>query len=155
MNDNLFWQAIILKISIILIKFLFSLFQNYEHKHRTKVFVMYVTEELGDWEDSRNMNRKRQWFTIDDALIQLSLHKPVQRRYLQQLKNSKNLSSSIQQQQQQTRNLSSSSSSSSPTTTPTTPIPPPTSASSPPTALQQQEQSSSCWSQKQQQQQQQ
>lgn len=48
---------------------------------------MNVTEELADWEDSRNMNRKRQWFTIDDALQQLSLHKPVQRRYLQQLKN--------------------------------------------------------------------
>lgn len=51
---------------------------------------MNVTEELADWEDSRNMNRKRQWFTIDDALQQLALHKPVQRRYLQQLKNSRN-----------------------------------------------------------------
>lgn len=51
---------------------------------------MNVTEELADWEDSRNMNRKRQWFTIDEALEQLALHKPVQRRYLQQLKNSRN-----------------------------------------------------------------
>lgn len=51
---------------------------------------MNVTEELADWEDSRNMNRKRQWFTIEDALQQLALHKPVQRRYLQQLKNSQN-----------------------------------------------------------------
>lgn len=51
---------------------------------------MNVTQELEDWEDSRNMNRKRQWFTIDDALQQLALHKPVQRRYLQQLKNSRN-----------------------------------------------------------------
>lgn len=51
---------------------------------------MNVTEELADWEDSRNMNRKRQWFTIDDALQQLALHKPVQRRYLQQLRNSRN-----------------------------------------------------------------
>lgn len=50
---------------------------------------MNVTEELADWEDSRNMNRKRQWFTIDEALEQLALHKPVQRRYLQQLKNSR------------------------------------------------------------------
>lgn len=64
--------------------------QNFEHKHRTKVFVMNVTEELADWEDSRSMNRKRQWFSIDEALQQLSLHKPVQRRYLQQLKNSRN-----------------------------------------------------------------
>lgn len=51
---------------------------------------MNVTDELADWEDSRNMDRKRQWFTIDDALQQLALHKPVQRRYLQQLKNSRN-----------------------------------------------------------------
>lgn len=53
---------------------------------------MLVTEELADWEDSRNMNRKRQWFTIDEALEQLALHKPVQRRYLQQLKNARNIS---------------------------------------------------------------
>lgn len=53
---------------------------------------MNVTEELADWEDSRNMNRKRQWFTIDEALQQLELHKPVQRRYLQQLKNSSPIS---------------------------------------------------------------
>lgn len=69
-----------------------GMFENFEHKHRTKVFVMNVTEELADWEDSRNMNRKRQWFTIDEALQQLALHKPVQRRYLQQLKNSSPIS---------------------------------------------------------------
>lgn len=50
---------------------------------------MNVTEELADWEDSRIINRKRQWFTIDEALQQLALHKPVQRCYLQQLKNSR------------------------------------------------------------------
>lgn len=55
---------------------------------------MHVTDELADWEDSRNMDRKRQWFSIDDALEQLALHKPVQRRYLQQLKNSKTLTNS-------------------------------------------------------------
>lgn len=74
------------------IKFI-SVRQNYEHKHRTKVYVMHVTDELADWEDSRNMDRKRQWFSFDDALQQLALHKPVQRRYLQQLKNSKSLTS--------------------------------------------------------------
>lgn len=52
---------------------------------------MNVTDELSDWEDSRIMDRKRQWFTIEDALEQLALHKPVQRSYLQQLKNLKNL----------------------------------------------------------------
>lgn len=68
---------------------------------------MNVTEELADWEDSRNMNRKRQWFTIDEALQQLALHKPVQRRYLQQLKNSRNLTSvDLSPQQQSTNSMS-------------------------------------------------
>lgn len=53
------------------------------------MYVMTVTEELEEWEDSRTIGRKRQWFTIDEALEQLALHKPVQRHYLQQLKRSK------------------------------------------------------------------
>lgn len=65
------------------------LFQNREHMHRTEVYVMTVTEELAEWEDSRTIGRKRQWFTIDEALDQLALHKPVQRHYLQQLRRSK------------------------------------------------------------------
>lgn len=64
--------------------------------HRTEVFVMTVTQELEEWEDSRAIDRKRQWFTIDDALEQLALHKPSQRNYLQQLCNSKNSSASPQ-----------------------------------------------------------
>lgn len=64
-------------------------FQNREHKHRTKVFVMLVTEELDSWEDSRQIGRKRQWFTVDSALEQLAKHKPVQRHYIMQLRHSK------------------------------------------------------------------
>lgn len=63
--------------------------KNREHNHRTEVYVMIVTEELEEWEDSRAIGRKRQWFTVDEALEQLALHKPVQRHYLQQLKRSK------------------------------------------------------------------
>lgn len=63
--------------------------QNREHKHRTEVYVMTVTEELEEWEDSRTIGRKRQWFTIDEALDLLALHKPIQRHYLQQLRRSK------------------------------------------------------------------
>lgn len=63
--------------------------QNLDHKHRTEVFVMTVTEELVEWEDSRSIGRNRQWFTIDDALNQLALHKPTQRSYLQELRHSK------------------------------------------------------------------
>ena len=62
--------------------------------HRTEVYVMVVTQELDEWEDSRSICRKRQWFTIEDALLQLALHKPTQRHYLQQLCNSKHINSS-------------------------------------------------------------
>lgn len=65
-------------------------FQNQDHMHRTEVFVMTVTKELEEWEDSRSIGRKRQWFSIDDALTQLALHKPTQRHYLMQLRHSKN-----------------------------------------------------------------
>lgn len=74
---------------IILLYEMVFLLQNPEHKHRTEVYVMVVTEELDEWEDSRSIGRKRQWFSIDEALEQLALHKPVQRHYLQQLKRSK------------------------------------------------------------------
>ncbi|XP_047992965.1 diphosphoinositol polyphosphate phosphohydrolase 1 isoform X1 [Leguminivora glycinivorella] len=60
-----------------------GVFENREHKHRTEVYVMTVTQELAEWEDARLMGRKRQWFSIDDALAQLALHKPIQRHYLQ------------------------------------------------------------------------
>lgn len=67
--------------------------QNSEHMHRTEVFVMVVTQELDEWEDSKTIGRKRQWFTIEEALTQLALHKPTQRHYLLQLRHSKNSSS--------------------------------------------------------------
>ncbi|XP_058816545.1 diphosphoinositol polyphosphate phosphohydrolase 1 [Topomyia yanbarensis] len=70
-----------------------GIFENTEHMHRTEVFVMVVNRELEEWEDSKTIGRKRQWFSIDEALTQLALHKPTQRHYLQQLRNSKNNSS--------------------------------------------------------------
>lgn len=69
-----------------------GIFENSEHMHRTEVFVMVVTEEQDEWEDSKTIGRKRQWFSIEEALTQLALHKPTQRRYLQQMRNSKNSS---------------------------------------------------------------
>lgn len=70
-----------------------GVFENSEHKHRTEVFVMVVTQELEEWEDSKTIGRKRQWFTIEEALSQLALHKPTQRHYLQQLRHSKHRTS--------------------------------------------------------------
>lgn len=70
-----------------------GVFENSEHKHRTEVFVMVVTQELEEWEDSKTIGRKRQWFSIEEALSQLALHKPTQRHYLQQLRHSKHRTS--------------------------------------------------------------
>lgn len=66
-----------------------GIFENREHKHRTEVYVLRVEEELAEWEDSRAIGRKRQWFSIDEALARLAQHKPVQRNYLQQMRRSK------------------------------------------------------------------
>ncbi|XP_075225426.1 diphosphoinositol polyphosphate phosphohydrolase 1 Aps isoform X2 [Lycorma delicatula] len=62
-----------------------GVFENDEKKNRTEVFVMVVTEELPEWEDSRSIGRQRKWFSLDEALKQLSLHKPVQLTYLESL----------------------------------------------------------------------
>ncbi|CAI6369136.1 unnamed protein product [Macrosiphum euphorbiae] len=52
-------------------------------RHRTDVFVMIVTEELAEWEDSLGIGRKRKWFKLEDALNMLRLHKPTQHTYLE------------------------------------------------------------------------
>ncbi|KAG8231312.1 hypothetical protein J437_LFUL006968 [Ladona fulva] len=72
-----------------------GVFENKERKHRTEVFVLAVSDELPEWEDSRTMGklisyncsigRKRKWFTIEEALEQLKQHKPVQLSYLQSM----------------------------------------------------------------------
>ncbi|CAB0004866.1 unnamed protein product [Nesidiocoris tenuis] len=62
-----------------------GIFENQERKHRTEVFVMVVTEELPEWEDSRSIGRRRKWFSVDEALKQLTIHKPVQVEYLETL----------------------------------------------------------------------
>lgn len=41
-----------------------GVFENEEHKHRTEVFVLIVTEELPEWDDSKTIGRKRQWFNV-------------------------------------------------------------------------------------------
>lgn len=62
-------------------------FANEERKTRTSVFVMVVTEILDDWDDAKTIGRKRKWFTVTEAIEQLSRHKPVQQMYLEMLLN--------------------------------------------------------------------
>ncbi|CAL8097196.1 unnamed protein product [Orchesella dallaii] len=61
-------------------------FQNEERKHRTAVYVLIVTEELPEWEDSKAIGRKRKWFTFEKAMEQLAADKPVQMDYLEHLR---------------------------------------------------------------------
>ncbi|ODN05166.1 Diphosphoinositol polyphosphate phosphohydrolase 1 [Orchesella cincta] len=44
---------------------------NQERKHRTVVYVMVVTEEMPEWEDSIKIGRKRKWFSAEEALEKL------------------------------------------------------------------------------------
>jgi len=60
----------------------FGVFQNNERKHRTAVFELIVEEIADDWEESRVMGRRRHWFSIEDAIVVLSKHKPLQQSYL-------------------------------------------------------------------------
>uniref|UniRef100_A0A8C8ID57 diphosphoinositol-polyphosphate diphosphatase n=1 Tax=Oncorhynchus tshawytscha TaxID=74940 RepID=A0A8C8ID57_ONCTS len=59
--------------------------QNQDRKHRTYVYVLTVTETLEAWEDSVNIGRKREWFTVDEAIKVLQHHKPDHAEYLKQL----------------------------------------------------------------------
>ncbi|XP_046337077.1 diphosphoinositol polyphosphate phosphohydrolase 1-like [Haliotis cracherodii] len=60
-------------------------FENEDKKHRTSVFTFVVTDLLDEWEDSKSMGRKREWFPLCEARERL-LHKPVQVTYLELLK---------------------------------------------------------------------
>ncbi|XP_047431075.1 diphosphoinositol polyphosphate phosphohydrolase NUDT4B isoform X2 [Mugil cephalus] len=59
--------------------------QNQDRKHRTYVYVLTVTETLEAWEDSVNIGRKREWFTVEEAIKVLQSHKPVHAEYLRRL----------------------------------------------------------------------
>lgn len=65
---------------------LVGIFENQERKHRTYVYVLIVTEVLEDWEDSVNIGRKREWFTVEEAIKVLQYHKPVQASYFETLR---------------------------------------------------------------------
>ncbi|XP_065129458.1 diphosphoinositol polyphosphate phosphohydrolase NUDT4B [Paramisgurnus dabryanus] len=60
--------------------------QNQDRKHRTYVYVLIVTETLDAWEDSVNIGRKREWFSVDEAIKVLQIHKPVHAEYLRRLR---------------------------------------------------------------------
>jgi len=62
-----------------------GVFENEERRTRTVVFVLIVTEELPEWDDSKNIGRRRKWFSIEEACQKLKEHKPIQLDYLQHI----------------------------------------------------------------------
>uniref|UniRef100_T1L0Q1 diphosphoinositol-polyphosphate diphosphatase n=2 Tax=Tetranychus urticae TaxID=32264 RepID=T1L0Q1_TETUR len=60
-------------------------FENRERKHRTDVYILAVTQELQEWEDSTAIGRRRCWFTLDEAIEELSSHKPIESNYIKLL----------------------------------------------------------------------
>ncbi|KAM6986959.1 diphosphoinositol polyphosphate phosphohydrolase 2-like isoform 2-T2 [Aplochiton taeniatus] len=62
---------------------LLGVFEDQGRKHRTYVYVLTVTEALEAWEDSVNIGRKREWFTVEEAIKVLQRDKPVHAEYLQ------------------------------------------------------------------------
>ncbi|CAG0894479.1 unnamed protein product [Darwinula stevensoni] len=67
-----------------------GVFQNEERKHRTSVYILLVTEEMPEWEDSQKIGRRRKWFPLKEAIEELSIYKPVQTSYLKMLLPSNN-----------------------------------------------------------------
>lgn len=66
-----------------------GVFEDAKSKERTEVYVMVVTKEMEKWDESVSRARKRQWFSIEEAMKQVGLYSPFQRNYLQQLRISK------------------------------------------------------------------
>nr|XP_053640315.1 uncharacterized protein LOC128694279 [Cherax quadricarinatus]XP_053640316.1 uncharacterized protein LOC128694279 [Cherax quadricarinatus]XP_053640317.1 uncharacterized protein LOC128694279 [Cherax quadricarinatus] len=69
-----------------------GLFESFHHsglkKHRTAVYIFIVTEEHADFPEAR-LGRRRQWFSMEEALLHLARHRPLQSAYLQFLMMSK------------------------------------------------------------------
>ena len=63
------------------------LLQNTERNTRTFVYILIVEKMLDDYDDAGKIGRLRRWFSLDEAIKQLSQHKPVQQEYLDKLFN--------------------------------------------------------------------
>ena len=61
-------------------------FDNTDRRHRTKVFVLYVSQLADEYEDKDL--RQRKWFSVDEAQKLLTAFKPIQSKYLVSLKQS-------------------------------------------------------------------
>ena len=72
-----------------------GVFENPDKKTRTSVYVLVVTDTQDEWEDEKTFGRKRKWFTVEGALEQLAIHKPIQMNYIDALRKSKSEASQV------------------------------------------------------------
>lgn len=56
---------------------------------------MIVDQEYDDWEEHKILGRKRKWFKLEDAKLELEKHKPVQGSYLSLLKGYESITKNI------------------------------------------------------------
>lgn len=63
-----------------------GVFESVNRKNRTSVFILIVDTEFDEWEEHKKLGRKRKWFNLDEAKLELDKHKPVQGSYLNLLK---------------------------------------------------------------------
>lgn len=66
-----------------------GVYENYERNTRTYVYILVVEHLKIDYDDARGIGRLRRWFTLSEADERLRQHKPVQTRYLKDLRNDK------------------------------------------------------------------
>lgn len=62
-----------------------GVFEDTKSKERTEVYVLNVTKEMEMWDEAIKRSRKRQWFSLDEAMKQVGNYRLFQRQFLQQL----------------------------------------------------------------------
>ena len=102
-------------------------FDNTDRGHRTKVYVLYVSQLADEYEDKRL--RQRKWFPVDEAQKLLVKFKPIQAKYLLAMKKSKP-EATVNNQDSATGTASAATSTTSPTTAPPNHTAPPLQAAS-------------------------
>ena len=70
-------------------------FDNTDRRHRTKVYVLYVSRLSDDYDDKDI--RKRKWFSVEEAQKVLATFKPLQLKYLVALKQTKSTNQSLEE----------------------------------------------------------
>ncbi|ESO08555.1 hypothetical protein HELRODRAFT_74988 [Helobdella robusta] len=61
-----------------------GVFENSHSKTKTSVYLLVVDQLCDEW-DEKSLGRKRQWFSVPDARLQLGMYRPEHGVYLEML----------------------------------------------------------------------